>query len=138
MTKPKPRSAFLPIVFTIVGTVICAGVVAVLVVWLQPRSESGGRDEAIRDLQRVHSYINRNRASGGKPILTDGRVEVGPGWEYTQLNLVAADGKICISDPWGNPVRAIRRGGQFTVYSNGPNGKDESGRGDDITLALPK
>ena len=37
-------------------------------------------------------------------------------------------------DPWGNPYHVtLIASNQVNVWSSGPNGKDESGQGDDIT-----
>lgn len=37
-------------------------------------------------------------------------------------------------DSWGNPYHVILvASNQVTIWSSGPNGKDESGKGDDIT-----
>ncbi len=45
-------------------------------------------------------------------------------------------------DAWGHAYRYVRPGldgkEPFTIYSVGPNGKDEKGKGDDIVATLPR
>ncbi len=43
-------------------------------------------------------------------------------------------GKTLPNDPWGRRYLYRRSGGDFLLYSLGPNGLDESGQGDDITV----
>lgn len=39
------------------------------------------------------------------------------------------------SDPWGNPYQYEGAGAQYRIWSFGPNGVDEQGAGDDISVA---
>lgn len=74
----------------------------------------------------------------GARLSPEGWVEASPSNSPGSYVIAAGkDGKSYVCDGWRNPIRCVRVGTNLKYLSSGPNGKDESGRGDDIVQFFP-
>lgn len=109
------------------------GLVITLIAVLMGGKNHGA--EALQIILTVHMDMQKARKEGR--ILPDGRIVAGKRWRYDKYVVVGPDGRRCIGDPWGNPVRYIVVGENARIYSFGPDGEDDGGGGDDVSIEMP-
>jgi len=85
------------------------------------RGERALPPDGIRNLVEA---LSRARAATGRPYYAFRKTQLDAGREY--------------HDPWGQPYVYRAAGGTVVLYSLGENGRDEGGRGDDVTFALAR
>lgn len=76
-------------------------------------------------------------SSKGRTPTAEGWIEAGPEGPGSRGRVTLSDGRTVLADPWGNPIRCIVARGAMKIYSFGPDGRDDSGKGDDIVQVFP-
>ncbi|RME73450.1 MAG: hypothetical protein D6776_07055 [Planctomycetota bacterium] len=132
-SRPRRRGPWL------LATIYACAALLLLVAWLGYavawRLELRARlaSAARQDVRNV-GLVLRRWAASGRPLperldpglLRAAGLELPARWRRGEV----------VTDPFGQPLRLRRTGRGAVLYSAGPNGRDEGGRGDDIAFVV--
>ncbi len=100
------------------------------------KAEIAALESALEQYQQDMGTYPKGDIKAVVSVLTDSD---DPNWygPYLELKEDQLDEEGRFLDPWGNPYQyrypGVHRKYKFDLYSFGPNGKDDGGKGDDIT-----